>query len=254
MSYQKWRHRVAERTPAPVRNWVASARLARMRQRNAGRPVEEVFAEIYASRQWGDGLRDGDDAFDSGTGSQGAAAAGYAAYVRQLVGRSGARSAVDIGCGDFRVASLFVDALHGYHGLDVVSDLVAHNTAVHGGDGVSFAVLDASAGELPPADVCLIRQVLQHLSNGQIAEILRRCQGYPLVVVTEHLPAPGRATGPNLDKPHGPDTRLGAGSWVDISAPPFNRSPVQEVLRLPAPVPLFGPGEVLLTQLWRPGS
>src|SRR5262249_18364848 len=127
MSYQKWRHLVAERTPTPVRNWVASARLARMRQRNAARPVEEAFSEIYAARQWGDALRD-EATFDSGTGSHGAAAAGYAGYVRQLIDQSGARDAVDIGCGDFRVASLFVDALRSYHGLDVVKELVARNT------------------------------------------------------------------------------------------------------------------------------
>jgi hypothetical protein len=252
MSYEKWRHRVARCTPPPVRGWVSAARLARLRQRNAARSVEEVFSEVYASRQWGDGLSDDAETFDSGTGSRGTAATSYAALIRQLIRSSGARSAVDIGCGDFRVASLFVDDLDSYHGVDVVRDLIARNTSVHGRPGVRFSVLDAGSGELPPADICLVRQVLQHLSNRQIAQILHRCRAYPLVVVTEHLPAPDRTGRPNLDKPHGPDTRLDAGSWVDVARPPFDCTPVIEALRIPAPAPLYRTGEVLRTQLWRP--
>lgn len=249
MSYEKWRHRVAERTPSPVRNWVASARLARLRQRNASRSVQEVFSEVYAARQWGLG-----EDFDSGTGSRGDAALGYADCVRAVIEQSAARSAVDIGCGDFRVASLFVDALESYHGIDVVGELVARNSALHGRPGVRFSVLDAATDEPPRADICLVRQVLQHLSNDQISRILERCRRYPLVLVTEHLPAPERTGEPNLDKPHGPDTRLDRGSWVDISRPPFDCSPVVEVLRVPAPIPLYADGEVVSTQLWRPLS
>jgi SAM-dependent methyltransferase len=249
MSYEKWRHLVAERTPSPVRNWVASARLARLRQRNASRSAQEVFSEVYAARRWGRG-----DDFDSGSGSRGDAALAYADCVRTLVEQSAARSAVDIGCGDFRVASLFVDALESYHGIDVVPDLVARTDAVHGRPGVRFSVLDAATDELPPADICLIRQVLQHLGNDQIARILRRCRRYPLVLVTEHLPAPERTGEPNLDKAHGPDTRLDRGSWVDISRPPFDCAPVREVLRVPAPASQYADGEVLSTQLWRPLS
>ncbi len=249
MSYEKWRHRVAERTPSPVRNWVASARLARLRQRNASRSAREVFSEVYAARQWGRG-----DDFDSGSGSRGDAALAYADCVRSLVEQSAARSAVDIGCGDFRIASLFVDTLDSYHGIDVVPDLVARNVARHGRPGVRFSVLDAATDELPPADICLVRQVLQHLGNDQIARILARCRQYPLVLVTEHLPAPERTGQPNLDKAHGPDTRLDRGSWVDISRPPFDCAPVREVLRVPAPAAQYADGEVLSTQLWCPLS
>ncbi|GAA5197595.1 class I SAM-dependent methyltransferase [Rugosimonospora acidiphila] len=247
MSYEKWRHQVAERTPAPVRNWVAAARLARLRQRNASRSAQEVFSEVYAARQWGLG-----DRFDSGTGSRGDAPMRYADFIRRLIEDSGARSAVDIGCGDFRVASMFVDALERYEGVDVVPDLISRNLQAHGRPGVNFSLLDAANDDLPEADVCLIRQVLQHLSNAQITAILDRCRRYPLVVVTEHVPAPDRAREPNRDKPHGPDTRLDTGSWVDIELSPFGCAPVREVLRIPAPTPLYSPGEMLRSQLWRP--
>jgi hypothetical protein len=248
MWYQKLRHGVAQRTPAQVREWVAAGRLARQRQRNATRSAGEVFADVYARRLWGGGA----DVYDSGSGSHGAAAAAYTDLIRGLVRDHGVRSVVDLGCGDFRVASGFVDAVADYHGVDVVADLIAHNTREYGRPGVRFSQLDASVDEPPPAELCLIRQVLQHLSNHQIATILDLCRRYPLVVVTEHLPDPAFATEPNRDKPHGPDTRLDSGSYVDIAAPPFAREPVTELLRVPVPAVLYHPGEVLRSQLWQP--
>jgi Methyltransferase domain len=247
MSQQTWRGRIAKSAPPVVRDWVAAARLRHIRQRNATRSVEDVFSEIYAAGRWGGGGE-----FNSGTGSQGDAAARYGRYVRDLLSETGARTAVDLGCGDFRVAAQFVDDLDSYHGVDVVGGLIERNTTLYGRDGVTFCVLDATDCRLPPADVCLVRQVLQHLSNDQIARILHRCRAYPLVVVTEHWPAPEAAGVPNVDKPHGPDTRLDSGSWVNIAEPPFNCQAVEEVLRVPVTVGLYGPGETIATQLWRP--
>jgi SAM-dependent methyltransferase len=247
MSQQTWRGRVAKSAPPVVRDWVAAARLRRIRQRNATRSVEDVFSEIYAAGRWGGG-----GAFNSGTGSRGDAAATYGRYVRELLRATGARTAVDLGCGDFVVAAQFVDDLDAYHGVDIVRDLIERNTRLFGRDGVTFSVLDASDARLPTADVCLVRQVLQHLSNDQIARILHRCRAYPLVVVTEHWPAQEAARVPNIDKPHGPDTRLDRGSWVNIAEPPFNCGAVEEVLRMPVSVALCQPGETITTQLWRP--
>lgn len=247
MSQQTWRSRVANSAPSTIRDWAASTRLRRIRQRNATRSVQEVFSEIYSAGRWGGG-----GAFNSGSGSQGAAATIYGAYVRELLRQTGARTAVDIGCGNFAVAAQFVDDLDAYYGLDVVSDLIARNTATFGREGVIFSVLDASSGVLPPADVCLVRQVLQHLSNDQIMGILERCQQFSLVVVTEHWPAPEAAADPNVDKPHGPDTRLDSGSWVDISSPPFNCVDVEEVLNVRATTALYRQGETIRTHVWRP--
>ncbi|MEE6259042.1 class I SAM-dependent methyltransferase [Plantactinospora sonchi] len=209
--------------------------------------MQEVFSDIYASRRWGAG-----ESFDSGWGSRGDAAAGYVRYVRELIGQCGGRSVVDIGCGDFRVAAQFVDLLDHYEGIDVVQDLIDHNRSRHGGERIRFSVRDAASDPLPDADVCLIRQVLQHLSNAQVAAILEQCRRYPLVVVTEHWPAPDAIRTPNLDKPHGPDTRLDRGSWVDITQAPFHCGPSEEVLRIPVAQPLYRPGETIRTQLWRP--
>lgn len=248
MSTRTLRGRVAGHAPTALRGWVAKVRLRRLRRANATRPVEEVFAEIYASGRWGG------ETYHSGSGSRQVPAARYAAYVRNLIRSTGARTAVDIGCGDFQVAGQFVDELDGYHGVDVVREIVDRNTARYGTDAITFRVLDAATGDLPPADICLVRQVLQHLSNQQIAAILGRCAGYPLVVVTEHWPATRAQRLSNVDKPHGPDTRLDQGSWVDITAPPFGCAPVEEVLSAPVNRPEYHAGETIRTHLWRPAS
>jgi hypothetical protein len=94
--------------------------------------------------------------------------------------------------------------------------------------------------------------VFQHLSNDQIDRILWQCRHFPAVLITEHWPAPELATEPNVDKPHGPDTRLDSGSWVDVREAPFSLRYVTEVLCVPAPSPLYHPDETIRTFLWRP--
>jgi hypothetical protein len=223
--------------------------VARARRRNADRSAVEVFSEIYAGGQWGRG-----DTFDSGSGSRGEQARRYAEHIGNLLTELGARSVVDIGCGDFRVAAQFADRVQTYHGVDVVPSLIRRNTERYGSDRVRFSALDAAVDPLPEGEVCLIRQVLQHLSNQQVAAILDQCRRYPAVVVTEHWPAPTARGRANRDKPHGLDTRLDSGSWVDITAPPFDCAPVTETLRVAAEEYLYHPGETIRTHLWRPGG
>jgi len=105
-------------------------------------------SEIYASGAWGP-----NPDFDSGSGSRGAAAEAYQALARELIEETGARRAVDIGCGEFRVASGFVDSLESYVGVDVVPRLIDRNTAKFGRPGVRFILLDESISDLPHGDI-----------------------------------------------------------------------------------------------------
>lgn len=247
MTRPGWRDLLVRSVPAAARRRVAAARLRHARAGNARRTAEDVFGAVYRTRTWGEG-----EAFDSGSGSRGEPAERYAALVRSLIGEFGVRSAVDVGCGDFRVAARFAGDLDDYLGVDVVRSVVTENRARHERPGVRFAPLDATRDELPAADLCLIRQVLQHLANDEIAAILARCRRYPLVVITEHRPAAGPGVRPNRDKPHGPDTRLDLDSWVDVRGEPFRCAPVTEVLDVPVDRPLYAPGESIVSMLWRP--
>ena len=132
--------------------------------------------------------------------------------------------------------------------------LIERNTKLFGSSVVQFRALDASREPLPRGDICLIRQVLQHLSNEEIEAILQNCESFPVVVITEHFPSPRSAGRANLDKPHGGDTRLVDGSWVDVTEPPFSRSGVIEELRVQAVDSVVSSGETIRTFVWNPAA
>ena len=71
-----------------------------------------------------------------------------------------------------------------YTGIDIVESVIAHNRQLYGGDNVQFFVRDIIEDELPAADLCLIREVFQHLSNAQIQRVLPKLRAYRYAIVT----------------------------------------------------------------------
>jgi len=74
---------------------------------------------------------------------------------------------------------------------------------------------------LPDADLCLIRQVLQHLSNAEIHAVLENISHYKYALISEHVPKSPKSF--NRDKPHGPDVRAYFGSGIYLERKPFSR-------------------------------
>jgi SAM-dependent methyltransferase len=229
--------------PASALDRLRARRTAKSRRRNAALSVKQVFGEIYAGNVWGGAPGE----LCSGSGSAKEFAAPYAEAIRKFVGRHGIRTVVDLGCGDFSVGRLIASMGVRYIGVDVVDEVVRRNRERHGADGIDFVCLDITADELPAGDVCLVRQVLQHLSNSEILAVLERTWRYPFVIVTEHLPAEGTTAPPNIDKPHGADTRLLDDSGVFLEEEPFRQRIVEILLELPVEPPLRRAGERLLT-------
>jgi hypothetical protein len=130
-----------------------------------------------------------------------------------------------------------------YIGIDIVEALIQANQARYANERISFRTLDITTDSLPFAELCLIRQVLQHLSNAQILKVLANCQKYKYVIITEHVPT-GQKVKPNVDKPHGPDIRLRYNSGIFLDQPPFNQK-VENIFE----VPVTEKGGVLLTTL-----
>jgi SAM-dependent methyltransferase len=190
-----------------------------------------VFTEVYSEKQWGSGAEE----FDSGAGSGSDEIVDpYIAAIAAIGSREGFESLtfVDLGCGDFRVGRRLVPLCRAYVGVDVVPAVVDRNTRMFGSEAVRFEHRDIVADPLPDGDVCFVRQVFQHLSNAQIAQVLPKLNRYRLVFVTEHQPSPGHLRAPNLDKVVGPDIRLYDGSGVYLDQPPFGipRSALSEVV------------------------
>jgi hypothetical protein len=87
---------------------------------------------------------------------------------------------------------------------------------------VEFLTLDITSDPIPAGDIALVRQVLQHLNNGQIVNFLRALRGYTVLIVTEHLPDGEFIS--NADKPTGGGIRLHGltRSGVVLTDTPFN--------------------------------
>jgi SAM-dependent methyltransferase len=136
---------------------------------------------------------------------------------------------VDLGCGDFRVGLQFVSNELNYVGVDVVPKLVEHLNETKANEQISFQCLNIAEDELPKGEVCLIREVLQHLSNDEIGKVLRNCKHFKYLIITEYQPPPRRNIVPNLDIPHGSQIRLHFNSGVYLDKPPFNLK-ISEIL------------------------
>jgi SAM-dependent methyltransferase len=193
-------------------------KVAEKQQREfASKTAAETFSEIYEKNLWGGEKGE----FYSGTGSEGKYAETYIATIRKFLSENNIRSVVDLGCGDFRVGSQFVSNELNYFGVDVVPKLVEHLNKNRANERVSFQCLNIAEDVLPKGEVCLIREVLQHLSNDEIGKVLRNCKDFKYLIITEYQPPPRPNIVPNLDIPHGPQIRLHFNSGVYLDKPPF---------------------------------
>ena len=209
---------VRDAMPGPVLRIVNKLRFSRYRRRFGSMDRRATFSTIYRERIFGE-LPDA--AFYSGDGSMERFADLYCRQVEGLVREHGIRSIVDLGCGDFRIGKRLAGLVEEYKGIDIVPDLIAYNQREHSSTHVRFDCLDIVEDTLPPGDLCLIRQVFQHLENREISAVLAKLNVYRWVLVTEDVPA-RQVKFPNVDHVHGPRTRLVEDSGVYLTEPPFS--------------------------------
>ena len=199
--------------PRPVLAWY-------WRRSNRRRTNAERFGQIYREKLWG-GVREND--FFSGYGTVPAVVEPYVSSVRMLLSQRAPVDVVEIGCGDFTVASSLTDLARTYTACDVVPELIERNRRRFVRDNLRFVAIDAVTDPLPPGELVIVRQVLQHLRNDQIQSILQKLTQYPTWIISEHVPS--REFVPNRDILSGPDTRLSVGSGVVITEEPFSVRP-----------------------------
>lgn len=219
--------------PLFPRSFVGLARRIRGRFRSGGsdtRPPREVFSEVYEKGLWGKSS-DPNRPYFSGSGSHDAAiVAVYVESVCDFLRTLPVKpNVVDLGCGDFAVGSQIRPFCHGYIACDVVPSLIEHNRSEYRTLDVDFRLIDISSDELPYGDIVFIRQVLQHLPNSRIAKLVPKLEkNFTHLIVTEHLPSAATFV-PNLDLGSASaEIRLGKGSGVVLTKPPFNLRTLNE--------------------------
>ncbi len=181
-------------------------------------PTKEAMEQVYEMKLWGgDGV-----AFYSGIGSHHPEIA--VPYVRAVLSflRTFKSPLVvcDLGCGDFNVGKQLVQYTKRYVAVDIVSNLIAQHQEKFKEENVAFHCLDIATDPLPAADCAIVRQVLQHLSNAEVQQIVSKLEAYKYVILTEHLPMGDFV--PNKNIISGQGTRLKKQSGVRLTAPPFH--------------------------------
>ena len=154
---------------------------------DAKRSLRSKFTDIYNTDVW---RQPGEKQlkYYSGRGSDDEFTRRYVEVVSDFIRQNRIRTVLDIGCGDFRVGRQLISSNPGisYTGVDIVEPLIQHNTESYGNlAGVRFLCLNAVRDPLPDAELVLIRQVLQHLSNKNISTILHKLRKYRWILASD---------------------------------------------------------------------
>jgi hypothetical protein len=206
----------------------------------------EIFTNVYQNKLWGVASPENKSPFYSGPGSSDPQIVDpYVETVKRFFSSFPTKKkAVDLGCGDFQVGSRIVETFDSYTACDVVPELILFNKRYWQHLPVEFSVVDLVKDQIPTGDVLILRQVLQHLSNDDISKFTQSIpRGFSYLLLTEHLPSENNFLA-NKDKVSGTDIRLGSGSGVVLTQPPFNMNFKSETTLLS--VPQFG-GSIVTT-------
>ena len=181
-------------------------------------PTKAVMTQIYDMKLWGGKGLD----FYSGFGSHNPEIINpyLDAITTFLKSFSKPLVVCDLGCGDFNIGKHLTKHTSKYIAIDIVENLIDRNKALYKTNNLEFHCLDITKDELPSGDCIILRQVLQHLSNAEIQQILKKLNIYKYIILTEHIPL-GDFT-PNKDIISGQGIRLKQNSGVDILEAPFN--------------------------------
>lgn len=123
-----------------------------------------VFDEIYKNNIWG---------FGSGHGSLPSVTKGYRKYLETFIRENNIRSIVDMGCGDWQFSRLIDWCDATYIGLDVVPAVIDQNNNKYGTGKISFKVIEPGTA-LPKADLLIVKDVLQHLSDEMVHDFIKK--------------------------------------------------------------------------------
>ncbi|WBX72578.1 class I SAM-dependent methyltransferase [Tenacibaculum pacificus] len=205
-------------------------------------PTKDAMEQVYEMKLWGDN----NTAFYSGLGShQSEIVKPYIKAVTSfLASFKKSLTICDLGCGDFNIGKNLVPYAKQYIAVDIVPKLITYNATKFKAPNLEFHSLDISEDILPIADCVIIRQVLQHLSNDEVKNVVAKLADFKYVILTEHLPN-GEFT-PNKDIISGQGIRIKKKSGLNLTVAPFNFK-VKEEKELLSVILKDGKGVILTT-------
>ncbi len=208
-------------------------------------PTKAAMEQVYRMKLWGGANFD----FYSGIGSHDPKLVHpyIAVLLKFLTSFENPLVLCDLGCGDFNVGKELVEYSKKYIGVDIVYDLIQRNKEKFQGENLEFHCLDITSADLPSGDCAILRQVLQHLSNTEVKQVLPKLSSFKYVILTEHLPEGDFV--PNEEIISGQGIRLKKQSGLNLLVAPFYFK-VKEEKQLLSIIPEDGKG-VIVTTLYK---
>ena len=174
--------------------------------------TKQVFTGIYDNATWG---TNAEGKGNSGTGSTMDSTVVYTTYLQKFMENRGIKSVVDAGCGDWEFSSAINWTGVEYKGYDIVASVIADNTKKYSKPNIQFFVGNILDPELPPADLLVSKDVLQHLPNADVKVFLEQLPKYKHVLLTN-------GTHWTTLSAENTDIALGEYRELDLTRPPFN--------------------------------
>lgn len=164
---------------------------------------DPAFAAWYAEKGQG-----------SGPGSHPGYTATYQRWLEDFIRRHYVFSVVDLGCGDWQFSKCIDWGRVDYCGMDIVPSLIEKLNAQYGASKRRFKTVDPGNLALPIADLLIVKDVLQHISNDKIHRIIRNFHKYKFILLTND-----KWPDPELN-----NREIDARGYrlLDLSAPPFS--------------------------------
>lgn len=168
--------------------------------------MSKAFCDIYDTGSWGHG---------SGPGSHPYFTIEYRAFLEKFIRMNAISSIADIGCGDWQFSQFLNLSGLSYVGYDVVSNLVATNQRRFGSPNVKFAEMPTDPSQVAPADLLLMKDVLQHLPDAMVFEYIRRViPRFRFALLTNSFEKHGAHKNVDLNRP-------GQFRCLDLTAAPY---------------------------------
>jgi SAM-dependent methyltransferase len=164
------------------------------------------FEAIYAEGGW--------NGMGSGWGSTLEYNREYLKFLEAFIKFNRIESVVDYGCGDWTFSQHM--NWHGadYLGLDCVPAVIERNQQRYQRGNVRFELTSFSRFWIPACDLLIVKDVLQHLSNGLILEFLTQTRHVPFVLLVNDFA---------WNDPVNYDIAAGGYRPIDLCRPPFNQ-------------------------------
>jgi SAM-dependent methyltransferase len=173
--------------------------------------MQQVFGDIYRTGKW---ATNADDAGSSGLGSTLESTVVYRAFLQKFMKDADVHSVVDAGCGDWEFSSAMDWTGIDYQGFDIVPAVIDADTKKFAKPNVRFFVRDIVTGDLPPADLLIVKHVLQHLPTAAVQRVLAKIPNYKHVILVDSV---DRVT-LSADNE---DIQVGSFRWIDPTRPPY---------------------------------